>query len=338
MLRTRFTEMLDCRLPIQQAPMGGVASVPQLAVAVAAAGATGMLNGVRQSADTLAAMLDGLPPAPDGAIGLSFLVPFIEDQAVVELAAARTPLVDFFWGEPDPALVALVHGQGALAGWQVGSVDEARAAEEAGCDLVVAQGVEAGGHVRGRLGLLPLLDLVLDAVDVPVVAAGGLGTARSVAAVLAAGADAARLGTRLIATDEAAAEGAHRDYVDALVGAGAEDTTVTEAFSLDVSDSGPFVAWPSAPHRVLSSCLAAAAASDGDVVGRMRRGEATLPVPRWAVSPPSAHTSGEIAAMALYAGQSVGAVDRVRPAGELVTELAHGAERLLRICAPQLPS
>jgi NAD(P)H-dependent flavin oxidoreductase YrpB (nitropropane dioxygenase family) len=142
-----------------------------------------------------------------------------------------------------------------------------------------------------------------------------------VAAVLAAGADAARLGTRLIATHEAAVEGAHPDYIEALVRADAEDTTVTEAFARN---------WPSAPHRVLTSCLAAASGSDDEPVGETRRGEKTVPVPRWAVTPPNAHTSGDIAAMALYAGQSVGAVDRVRPAGELVSELADGAERLLR--------
>jgi nitronate monooxygenase len=325
MLRTRFTEMLGCRLPIQQAPMGGVSSVPQLAAAVAAAGGTGMVSGVRQSPDALAVMLDGLPSPPGGAIGVNFLVPFIEDRAVVEVAASRAPLVDFFWADPDPVLVALVHEQGALAAWQVGAVDEARAAVAAGCDIVVAQGVEAGGHLRGRLGLLPLVDLVLDAVDVPVVAAGGLATARSVAAILAAGADAARVGTRLIATHEAEAEGAHREYVEALVRAGAEDTTVTEAFSL---------MWPSAPHRVLSSCVAAAGRSDSALVGETRHGDEMLPVPRWAVTPPSAHTSGDIAAMALYAGQSVGAVDHVRPAGDVVAELAEGAERLLRKRGP----
>jgi hypothetical protein len=121
-----------------------------------------MLSAVLQPAGVLAATLDALPPR--AAIGVNFLVPFLEDRAVVEVAAARVPLVDFFWGDPDPALVSLVHDGGALAAWQVGSVEEACAAADAGCDLVVAQGVEAGGHVRGRLGLLALLELVLEAV------------------------------------------------------------------------------------------------------------------------------------------------------------------------------
>src|SRR3954466_3644860 len=263
-MTSRFTEMVGCALPIQQAPMGGVASAPQLPVAVAAAGGMGMLSAVLQPAEQLVTVLDELPAA---AIGVNFLVPFLEDRDAVSVAAARMPLVDFFGGEPDPALVALVHAEGALAEWQVGSVEEARAAVAGGCDLVVAQGVEAGGHVRGTLGLLALLDLVLGAVEVPVVAAGGLPTARSVAAVLAAGAAAARVGTRFIATHEALEAGAHRVYVDALLKARDENTVLTQAFS---------VGWPPAPPRVLTSCVEAASASDREPVGETTIGGQTF--------------------------------------------------------------
>jgi NAD(P)H-dependent flavin oxidoreductase YrpB (nitropropane dioxygenase family) len=301
--------MVGCALPIQQAPMGGVASAPQLPVAVAAAGGMGMLSAVLQPAARLVTVLEALPAA---VIGVNFLVPFLQDRDAVSVAAERTPLVDFFGGEPDPALVALVHAEGAFAEWQVGSVEEARAAVAAGCDIVVAQGVEAGGHVRGTLGLLALLDRVLGAVDVPVVAAGGLATARSVVAVLAAGAAAARVGTRFVATHEALEAGAHHVYVDALLSARGEDTVLTEAFS---------VGWPSAPHRVLTSCVEAASASDRDPAGEMTMGGQTFPVPRWGVMSPNASSTGDIRAMALYAGQGVGAVDRIQPAAEVVADL-----------------
>jgi len=312
-MTSRFTEMVGCALPLQQAPMGGVSSAPELPVAVAAAGGMGMLSAVLQSTERLVAMLDALPAA---AIGVNFLVPFLEDRDIVSAAAARVPVVDFFGGEPDPALVALVHAEGALAEWQVGSVEEARAAAAAGCDLIVAQGVEAGGHVRGTLGLLALLDLVLGAVEVPVVAAGGLATARSVAAVLAAGAAAARVGTRFIATHEALEAGAHPVYVDALLRARGEESVFTEAFS---------VGWPSAPHRVLASCIAAASATDRDPVGEMTLGGQTFPVPHWAVMSPNPSSTGDIAAMALYAGQGVGAIDRIQPAAEVVADLLRSA-------------
>ena len=290
--------------------MGCVSSDPPLPVAVAEAGAAGMLSGVLQPPDLLEATLAAMPPGP---IGVNFLVPFLLDRTVVEVAAAHTPLVDFFWGEPDPSLVELVHAGGALACWQVGSVEEARAAAAAGCDIVVAQGVEAGGHVRGTLGLLPLLDGVLDAVDVPVIAAGGIATARGVAAVLAAGAAAARVGTRFVATHEALEEGAHQDYVEALLGARGEETVITDAYSM---------MWPAAPHRVLTSCVAAASRSQNEPVGETTLGGVTFPVTRWSVVSPNALSTGDIAAMALYAGQSVGAIDRIQSAGEVVAELA----------------
>jgi nitronate monooxygenase len=167
----------------------------------------------------------------------------------------------FFWSDPDAALVELGHAGGALACWQVGSVREARAAADAGCDLIVAQGTEAGGHVRGELPLLPLLSGVLDAVSVPVLASGGIGTARSVAAALAAGAAGVRVGTRFIATAES---GAHPAYKDALISARAGETEISGAFSVLC----PLCAQrPRA--RVLSSAVAAAQALKSDVVGDM---------------------------------------------------------------------
>jgi nitronate monooxygenase len=318
-LTTPFTELLGCRLPLQQAPMGGV-TTPELVAAVAGAGAVGMVPAQMLPAEELAGLLDDLAGRTDGVVGVTFLLPFGADPAAVEAAAARARLVDFYYGDPDPALVARVHDGGALASWQAGSVSEARAAADAGCDLVAVQGMEGGGRIRGRVALLPLLAEVLDAVEVPVVAAGGIAGPRGVAACLAAGASAVRLGTRLLATDES---GAHPQYVAALVEAEAEDAVLTDAFS---------VMWPNGPepHRTLRSALEAAEALEVEVVGETRMGAATLPVPRFGVPCPNRQTTGEIAAMVHYAGQSAGATRRVLPAAQVVTDLAEGAERLLR--------
>src|SRR5262245_64719486 len=130
--------------------------------------------------------------------------PAVAEESVAT-AAARVRVVDFFYSNPDRALIDIVHAAGALACWQVGSPDEARAAVDAGCDFVIAQGAGAGGHVRGTVSLLPLLDEMLEAVDVPVLAAGGIGSGRTMAAVMAAGADGVRVGTRFIAAEEAEA-------------------------------------------------------------------------------------------------------------------------------------
>jgi NAD(P)H-dependent flavin oxidoreductase YrpB (nitropropane dioxygenase family) len=318
-LSTPFTELLGCRLPLQQAPMGGV-TTPELVAAAAGAGAVGMVPAQMLPAPALAGLLDDLAGRTDGVVGVTFLLPFGADPAAVEVAAARARLVDFYYGDPDPALVDRVHQGGALASWQTGSAPEAVAAADAGCDLVAVQGMEGGGRIRGRVALLPLLGEVLDAVAVPVVAGGGIAGPRGVAACLAAGASAVRVGTRLLATEES---GAHPAYVAALLAARAEDAVLTDAFS---------VMWPNGPepHRTLRSALEAAEAFQGEVVGETRMGASALPVPRFGVPCPNRETTGEIAAMVHYAGQGAGATDRVLPAAQVLEELADGAERLLR--------
>jgi nitronate monooxygenase len=293
----------------------GRIGTPQLAAAVTNAGGLGMLPGGGARA-ALEPLLDEVRAATRGPFGVNFLLPFLDPDAV-DAAASSARLVEFFYGDPDPDLVGRVHAAGALAAWQIGSVGEARAAIEAGCDVVVAQGTEAGGHVRGGLALFPLLEQVLGTVSVPVVAAGGIATGRTVAAALAAGADAVRVGTRFAVARESAA---HPDYVEALLRAVGEDTVLTEAFGLD---------WPDAPHRVLRSCLEAAEASDDAVVGVRDEGGREAPIERWDSTPPTTNVRGRVAAMALYAGEGVGAVQRVQPAAEIVRELVDEAETLL---------
>ena len=140
MLTTPFTELLGCRLPLQQAPMGGV-TTPELVAAVAGAGAVGMVPAQMLPAEALGALLDDLAGRTSGVFGVTFLLPFGADPACVEVAAARARLVDFYYADPDPALVAAVHAGGALASWQAGSAAEALAAVDAGCDLVAVQGM-----------------------------------------------------------------------------------------------------------------------------------------------------------------------------------------------------
>lgn len=151
--------------------MGGIAT-PELARTVAEAGGLGMVALHSFPAEEVASILDRLAATTAGAVGINFLMPFM-DEAALEAAASRCRLVELFYGDPVAGLVRTDPPRGALACWQVGSADEARAAADAGCDLIVAQGTEAGGHVRGGMSLLPLLGEVLDRVGVPVLAAGG---------------------------------------------------------------------------------------------------------------------------------------------------------------------
>jgi NAD(P)H-dependent flavin oxidoreductase YrpB (nitropropane dioxygenase family) len=324
MLATRFTELVGCVVPIQQAGMGAV-SPPALAAAVSNAGALGMVGTARSGANTvpgLSSLLDEVETLTDKPYGVNFLIApeFLSDidPACFALAARRARVVEFFWHWPDPKLVEVVHEHGALVNWQVGSVAEAVAAADAGADLIVAQGVAAGGHVRGKVGVLALLDAVLVAVDVPVLAAGGIGSGRGLAAVLAAGADGARVGTRFVAATES---DAHPRYIEALIAAGPEDTVLGSTF---------IYRWD-APGRTLRSAVDAALAFPGDVVAEVLSLDGTrVPLHRLQPGVASTRATGAIEAMSLWAGESVGGVTRLQPAAEIVAELAGEAQRLLR--------
>jgi nitronate monooxygenase len=285
----------------------------------------GMTSMPMAPARAVAQMLDGMGAAAQGPFGFNVLMPFL-DVEVIDAAAPRCRLVDFYHGDPDPALIERIYEHNALAGWQVGSVTDAKAAADAGCDLIVVRGTEGGGRMHGSRSLWPLLVEVLDEVDVPVIAAGGIAEGRGVAAALAAGAAAVRMGTRFVATPES---GAHPAYKDAILAASGSDTVLTDAYR---------VMWPSeqASARVLRSALERARTLPEDTpVGTMTLGPDTVEIPRFGVPPPTVTAEGEVAAMALYAGESVASIDALVPAGELVRRIASDAEFHLR--APAQP-
>ncbi|HKZ48818.1 MAG TPA: nitronate monooxygenase [Thermoplasmata archaeon] len=330
MLATRFTKIVGCTVPLQEAGMGQLAT-PRLAAAIADAGGLGMVGVSGAPAEYVAKALEEVRRLTSGVFGANFIVPSMVDgvtgkldpgmAAALEEAASRARVVEFFYADPDPSLVDRAHAGGALACWQVGYRDEAIAAERAGCDLIVAQGREAGGHVRGKIGLHALLGEVLPAVHVPVVAAGGIGTGRGMAGALAAGASAVRVGTRFVAAAESEA---HPRYIEKLIAAEAKDTVLTEAFSAN---------WPNAPHRVLRSCIEAMEGEMTESVGERVYAWAPderVPVRRADSMVPMRTTTGNIDAMPHWAGESVTAVKLIQPAGEIVRELAEEAERLLR--------
>jgi len=321
MLHTAFTDLVGCEVPIQLAPMGTICT-PELMAAVNDAGGMAMTGMPMAPAPAVAAALDAVGKRVDGAFGFNVLLPFLDVEAV-EAAAARCRLVDFYHGAVDASLVDRVHIAGALAGWQVGSVDDARAAADAGCDLLVVRGTEGGGRMHGSESLWPLLTAVLDAVEIPVVAAGGIVDGRGLAAALAAGAAAVRMGTRFVATPES---GAHPAYKEAIVRE--TDTVLTDEFR---------VGWPDSTvtSRVLRSAVRHAAELPADVaVARVTMGPMTMDVPRFGIVPPITTADGDVAAMALYAGESAALVDAIEPAGEIVTRVVRQAEDRLRSAMP----
>jgi NAD(P)H-dependent flavin oxidoreductase YrpB (nitropropane dioxygenase family) len=274
---TAFTELVGCIHPVQLAAMAGCGG-PALAAAVQGAGGLGMVS--------------WFVDLPDEACGINFLVPFLPRRDEITSIAGRARVAEFFYGEPNTEAVEAAHRGGAIVGWQVGSTAEALAAERAGCDYLIAQGVEAGGHVRGTAPLDALLPAVVEVTRVPVLAAGAIATAARVAEVIGLGAAGVRVGTRFLASVES---NAHEDYVENLIASSGDDTELTEWF-----DRG----WPNAPHRVLRSALDAARQQD------------------WHdTQPPTRGENGSVSAMAQYAGMGVGDVTSVEPVAAIVADL-----------------
>jgi NAD(P)H-dependent flavin oxidoreductase YrpB (nitropropane dioxygenase family) len=285
--------------------MGWIAG-EELCAAVTNAGGLGMVAMPMLPPDGVGAVLERLRVACRGPFGVNFLVPFL-DPSVLEVAGALAPVVELFYGWPDPSFVQ--RAAPAVVVWQVGSADEARAAVDAGARAVVAQGTEAGGHVRGQQPLVEVLAEVRAAVDVPVVASGGLSSREAVAAAMGAGADAVRIGTALLAAKEA---DVHPNYLAAVLAASGADTELTTAFE---------AGWPNAPHRVLRSSIERAAAEQSDTIGTIDLGGHRIPVPPRSPIAATRSFEGDVGATALYAGTGVGHVRATRSAAEIIDEL-----------------
>lgn len=296
---TSFTALVGCKLPVQLAGLGafGVGA----ASAVTQAGGLGTVVATRFDAEQCDEIFRSLP----NPVAANFTRPRDEHKEAIAAAAQHARVIEFFWADPRHDLVNIAHEAGALATWQCGSIPEARAAIDAGCDYVTLQGVEAGGHVRGKTPLRELVTAGAEVFEVPIVAGGGIATAETVEELIELGAAGVRIGTRFLAAKETRA---HPRYVELLLAAGAGDTVMTEAFE---------VGWSNAPHRVLRSSFEASRAFTGDLTGT--RGE--VAISHWSAAPPHEETTGEIDAMALYAGMGVGDVTRVEPAADIVADL-----------------
>jgi nitronate monooxygenase len=235
LLRTWLTERFSLTVPVVAAPMAGV-STGRFAAAVSAAGGLGML-GVGPTSTPDRVREQCVVARAGGQFGVGLLAwALAQDAALIEVVAGEAPaLVSVSYG-PYAPWIAPLQAAGIVVATQVGTLEEAVAAEQAGVDVLVARGGEGGGHGRNDVATLPLLQAVLDAVQVPVLAAGGIGTARGLAAVLAAGAEGAWVGTAFLACTEAATSAGAREL---LLAAADTDTVYGRVF-----DVGQRLAWP----------------------------------------------------------------------------------------------
>jgi len=310
---TPVCELLGIEHPIVLAPM---VAIPPLAAAVSNAGGLGMVT-MTWSED-----VGGLVRATAALTERPFCGNLVltEDRhrRLEQALEAGLRIVSFFLGDPGP-YVDQVHDAGGIVMHTVGTAEEARRAVSSGVDVIVAQGWEAGGHVWGSVATLPLVPAVVDAVaPVPVIAAGGIGDARGVAAVLALGAQAAWLGTRFLLAEEMPI---HEDYRRRLIAAAETDPQrFTNLYS---------VGWPDSPHRALRNSTSdrwqaagrpplAQRPGVGDVIAHFASGE---PIVRYEPAPPMAGTTGDIEALSMWAGQSVALAKKPQPAADIVAEL-----------------
>ncbi|TCB93451.1 nitronate monooxygenase [Micromonospora zingiberis] len=324
MLRTPLCDRLGIEIPIVQAPVGSAAT-PELVAAVSEAGGLGMLALTWQHPEQARRNIQRVRELTSRPFGANLVLDFrVHDLLAVCLHEA-VPIISTFWGDPAP-VGAVIRGAGAVHLHTVGSVPEAADAAAAGVDVIVAQGWEAGGHVRGRTTTMALVPAVVDTVHpVPVMAAGGIGDGRGLAAALALGAQGAWLGTRFLAAVEAFT---HEVYRQHLIAAGPDDTVHTGCF-----DGG----WPDAPHRALrngtlrrweqaGSPPRPNRPGEGDVIAVDANGIAHH---RYEDLMPLPGMTGALAEMAMYAGQSVQFVKEVRPARHIVGDIATQAAACL---------
>ena len=315
-MKTPVCELLGIEQPIVQAPMS---AVPQLAAAVSNAGALGMLaltwstpagDVVRETA-----------ALTDRPFGGNLILTSDHHRRLDDALEAGMRIVSLMWGDPTE-YVKQVHDANGVVLHTVRSAEEARRAVASGVDVIVAQGWEAGGHVWGQIATLPLVPAVVDAVaPVPVIAAGGIGDARGVAAVFALGAQAAWLGTRFLLAEEMPIHEVYRRRV--------MDAAETEA---QWYPNLYTVGWPDAPHRVIRNSTAemweaagrpplGSRPGEGEVIAHFGDGEAIV---RYETAAPMVDTTGDIEALSLWAGQSVGLAKKTETAAQIVAELVSG--------------
>lgn len=329
MLKTRLCRDLTIDHPILSAPLGGGTAGPELAAAVSEAGGLGLLGMGGLPAAAIREQIRATRERTSRPFGVGLLLPHLAGGEVEACAEARVAVLLLFWGDVAPH-VADAKRAGVRVFAQVGSVAEAEAAAAAGVDAIVAQGFEAGGHVRGTTSLATLVPAVVRAVaPLPVVAAGGIATGRGLVAALGLGAEAVMMGTRFVASEESRASDAYKQRV---VRAGAEDTV-----HLTLFDFG----WPDAAHRVLRNRAvdeweaagrppAGGRPGEGAIVGRMPVGDATIEVPRYSAINPMVGFEGDLEYTALYAGESCSLVNDVAPAAAIVRDVVAEATDVLR--------
>ena len=323
--QTSLTRLLNIDIPIILAPMSNAVS-PELAAAVSNAGGLGMLSATWRDLESTRQVIRKTRSLTSRPFGVNLVLAWPQEERLAICLEEGVPIISFFYGDSSKH-IERVHAAGALVMHTIGSAAEARLASEAGVDILVAQGWEAGGHIWGKVATFPLVPRVVDAVaPKPVIAAGGIADGRGVAAALMLGAAGVWVGTRFLLSEEAVI---HTVYQQKLMQAAETDAVYSTLFD---------IGWPDSPHRSLRNDTIELWEAAGNPPSGHRPNESEVigtygdgnPIRRYEASYPEPGAIGQLESMCLYAGQSVGLASRIQPAAEIVHTMAEEAARILR--------
>jgi nitronate monooxygenase len=313
-MRTTPAEALGVDVSLLQSGMGGVAGA-DLACAVSDAGAAGCAGGYKLAGDALSAMLDRLTTGTDRPVGVNLIPEVVGPDGLdrqVTQVLGETPgrvYVSFF-GLPEPGVLDRVRAAGRALVVQVGCLADAVVAAEHGA-VVVAQGIEAGGHLLGASRRDDLVALVRREIPYAILAAaGGIGSPQEARKAVAAGADGVLLGTAFVVARQSQA---HERFKTAVIAAAGTDTVISDVYE---------IGWPGRRHRVLATAVTRNPDQPTNFIGRtVVEGKPYL-VPRFSAAVPTVATSGRIEEMAMYCGLSCSAVTAETSAAEIVAEFS----------------
>ncbi len=313
MLPTPICSLLGIAYPIVQAGMARGYTSAALAAAVSEAGGLGVLGCLDRSAAETISEIERIRELTGRPFAVNFVLHRLDEEVFAAALRRRVPIIMSFRGDPDQ-VVERIHAAGALSMHQVTTAAEVRQALAAGVDVLVAQGVEAGGHM-GPNPLWSLLPAIVDlAGATPVLAAGGIVDGRGLAAALCLGAQGVVIGTRFLATPESPARPSHKE---AIVRAGSDDTTASEMFDILWGAN-----WPGVQARAIRNRLTERWAGREDAL-RAVRDEALATLHQ-------AEAADDSEEMVLLAGVGAARINEIVPAGDLVRAIAAEASDVLR--------
>ena len=322
MIHTRICDLLGIDHPIVLGGMGS-ATTATLVAAVSNAGGFGTLGTSAFNASTLENEIAAIHERTDKPFGINHLLFQIQEDMFAVTLRARPAVAAFAWARKDQSLhdyFQRAHDAGCKVMHMAGEVTEALRAAEAGADVLVAQGTEAGGHV-GWMASLPLLPMMVKAVaPLPVLCAGGIADGRGLAAALALGADGVLLGTRFMATPEAPI---HGNYKQAIVKSDGHDTVLSE-----IPDLASQRVWPGAMSRAQRNRFIERWAGREWAI-RQNAAEVGKQVA-------AARAAGDVDNAPLSFGQDAGLIDSIKSVNDVVQDIIAEAEEILRVRLPGL--